>query len=212
MKRSKLLLITPCLAVATVAPVAVSCGGQSEAEKIANAIFNPLDLQPTTLTGTFKDALKTLSKDELNNELVYDLFAFPSSEWINDAKDLYKKGDIQIQTNITKKSLAFNNDELHATFLGYVSFVFTKDCEFARESFKKNDYIMITYDFLDLQVGFDGETGCSLQYLYGEEGPCLGFTKVRNDGGQKERLYEIETVDAYNISIPKNSKNWVKAA
>lgn len=210
MKRSKLAFLAPCLAVTSFAPVVVSCAGQSQAEKIVDAIFNPLDLKSTPLTRTFKDSLKTLSQEELNNELVYDLFAIANEKWINDAKDLYRSGDIQIQTNITKISLAFNNDNLYASFLGYVSFVFTKDRELAGESFKTNDYIMLTYDFLDLEVEIDSETECSLCYSYtNEEGVCLGFAKIRNDGGQKERLHPIEQIKAYSTTpIPKNSKNW----
>ncbi|MCQ3907758.1 MAG: hypothetical protein MJ219_03335 [Mycoplasmoidaceae bacterium] len=72
----------------------------------------------------------------------------PSEKLSNSSlTDLYKNNTVEIVTNITKCSLNViekqNTKELQSTFLGYVSFVFVKDYN---DSFKKNDYVMITYD------------------------------------------------------------------
>lgn len=213
MKRSKLLLIIPCLAVAPVAPVVVSCGGQSQAEKIADAIFNPLDLEPTPLTGTFKDALKTLSQEELNNELVYDLYMGANAKnkipgLDKSLRDLYKENKVELKINISKSELKFDNDKLKASFVGYVSYIFMED---VNDAFKKNDYIMITYDFKDIAPSFKDD------YLgYHDAGPySIGFIKIRCDAGQHEHLENIPFINDGEFEfgdIPHNSKNWVKGA
>lgn len=210
MKRNKLLLITPCLALAP-AICTVSCGGQSPAQKIANAIFGPLDLTPTSLDKSFKDALKSLNQEELNNELVYDLYMGANAnnqipELDKSIRDLYKENKVELKINITTSELKFDNDNLKASFVGYVSFIFLQDIN---ESFKENDYIMITYDFKNIipninddYLGYDGGDGYS-----------IGFIKTRCDGGQHEHLKHIPSInkDSFEFSnIPHNSKNWVK--
>lgn len=214
MKRSNLLFAIPCLTVATVAPVISSCGdNKTEAEKIADAIFGPLDLKWKHID-SFEGELKKLSQEELNNELVYDLFAlndyFAPNASIKEIKDLYKDGTIELQTKITKKSLAFDkHDVLHATFLGYVSFVYTKDYDSGDIHYKANDYMMLTFDMLNLEVVIDSDS-CSLIYEDSATA-CIGIAKRRCEGGTEEHMHPIYCVDVSeqeDLTIPTNSKNW----
>ncbi len=222
MKRSKLLLATPCVALATITPVC-ACSQTTEAQNIVDAIFGPLDIKANEIS-SFETELKKLSSEELNNELVYDLFALAplaagsGADFVVTMKDLYKNETIGLQTNITKKSLSFDKDKrLVATFLGYVSFVFLKDYTESDRKFKTNDYIMLTFDMVDLPVGID-ETTCSLIYKDNLENieTCIGFIKMRWEDGKEEHMVPIESINLSEIigeiTIPHNSKNWTKTA
>lgn len=209
MKKIQLLLLTPCVSLTAIA-TSCSCNNRNKtAEEIADAIFGPTDLDQTKLTTTFIQAIKDMSGNERKDELIYDIYKNCNLplEFNADSslKDLYKNNTVEIQTNITKCSIDFENDKPYATYLGYVSFVFLKDYD---EHLKKDDYIMITLDFKNIELQVN-EEDC---YLYYETqgGQTLGFTKVRYDGGQHESLYNYSPVVGPDLGIPTNSKNWVK--
>ena len=97
---------------------------------------------------------------------------------------------------------------------GYVSFVFLQD--FSDEC-KTNDYLMLTFDIKNIEVEIDDEN-CSFSYKSSldaindnEPIPCIGFIKMRSNGGNDENMLAISDIDtnidgeAYNI--PKNSHN-----
>ena len=152
MKRSKLLVLTPCVAVATVLPIC-SCNQMSEAEKMAHAIFDPADQDPSKPVkppkGDFVSSLETLNNDERKNELLYSLFWFTNTKSTSlfqeiSLKDLYRTNKVGIQTRTTTSDMQIKDNKVLNTYVGYVSFVFNQDYN---DDYKKDDYIMITYDF-----------------------------------------------------------------
>ncbi|MCQ2956615.1 MAG: hypothetical protein MJ233_01855 [Mycoplasmoidaceae bacterium] len=159
MKKSKLLFLTPCVAIAIIAPIITSCEPSSglTIERIIDDIFYPHEKQdPPAGTNNIMEALQTVSsEEEMQNELIYDLFL--ENHLFDDEglkfKELYEQGKIGIKANITKCSLGFKDvsgvKKLYATFLGYVSFVFLQKIS---EDAQANDYVMITYDMLNLEV------------------------------------------------------------
>ncbi|XQP55369.1 MAG: hypothetical protein ACOQNV_01210 [Mycoplasmoidaceae bacterium] len=216
MKKSKLLFLTPCLTVATIAPVITSCGGKSEAEQIADYIFGPLSKDRVHIESSFQDALKGLSSKERQKEQIYDLFAFGFSYFasaygsfdINELNELYKNNTVGIKSNITQNSLNFDGDTLKGTFLGYVSFVFQKNYS---EIWKTNDYIMFTFNFFNIDVQLN-ETKCS--FLYKDINTFLiGILELRNYGGTQRHttgITQINTLTDGSDIIPYNSNNWYK--
>ncbi|XQP55979.1 MAG: hypothetical protein ACOQNY_01105 [Mycoplasmoidaceae bacterium] len=208
MKINKFLFLTPSVALATFMPL-VSCGGDAEAERIIHAIFDPLDVEPFQIDGgEFTNKLKEYSSDELNKELIYDLFLeINTTKYTFDGyhmKELVDKGDVGIKTIINNCTLAFDGDDLKASFLGYVSFIFLKE----HESFYVNDYIMYTYEFKNLKV-IPYDLTCSLYYQdirYPDV--ALGFVKTRCFGGEDEWLRYIKMVNTNQTEAPTNSKNY----
>lgn len=206
MKINKFLFLTPSVALATFMPL-VSCGGDTEAERIIHAIFDPLDAERIQIdSGEFTNKLKEdYSSDDLNKELIYDLFLEVNKLEFDgySMKDLVDMGDVGIQTNIRNCSLTFDGNDLKASFLGYVSFVFLKE----HVSFYVNDYIMYTYEFKNLKV-LTGDSTCSLYYCDPIETHVIGFIKWRCFGGDDEWLTYIDEVDTNQPPFPTNSKNY----
>lgn len=212
MKKSKLLFLLPAATIVATIPSVTSCGKQGwTAEDVAHAIMDPLDLeQSNPPKDTLIESIETLSERDRQKELIYDLY----SEWMNlpseklsnsSLTDLYKNNTVEIVTNITKCSLNViekqNTKELQSTFLGYVSFVFVKDYN---DSFKKNDYVMITYDI----DRFTPEPLHDWAIKFSPADYDLGIVKYRNNG--YEKLFHIDYVSTYEDGIKPNSHNWKK--
>lgn len=230
MKKIKFITLVPSVALATVTPIC-ACSQTNQAQDIVDAIFGPLDIKtPKNLpvAGSFEKSLKTLNQEELNNELFYDLFGLyrfgvppeehtaEMSSWIEEIRYLYENGAIQIKTNITRNSLAFDDKgDLCANFLGYVSFVFIKESSLDSLEYKVNDYFMLTYDLFNIKVQIN-EENCTLIYKSSWEGVCIGFIKTRFNGGIEEHMAPIESMNIVPMiessEIPHNSKNWTKTA
>lgn len=210
MKKSKLLFLTPCVALATITPI-VSCqASKSEAEKIADAIFDPSEKQASKMPKTtIIESVASLSQEDQQKEIIYDLCSTANNQKHN-FKQMYKDNDVALATNITKCSMKYENNKLYATFLGYVSFVFQNEKIIEDKQFKLNDYIMYTFDFKDIEIT-QGENPYSLKYQ-AEADASLGFAKIRWNGGSQEALYDltgmIDTSTYSEISWPVNSNNW----
>lgn len=223
MKRSKLLISS--LAGLSLIPACfafTACGNSAtEVEKVVEAIYIPTQSEikdHPKHTNNFTETLKTFENEQDRlNELYYDLFGFFNLNGYFELKDsesftsLYKQDIVSFKTNITHKSLGFNEDKtkLKCNFLGYCSFVFLKD----HEPYKADDYIMLTYDIDDVDVQINN-ANCSLQYKpnsdkYSQEA-CVGFIKARKNA--KETLYYIKDVNTTtykDAGLPANSKNYV---
>ncbi|MCQ3915061.1 MAG: hypothetical protein MJ201_04920 [Mycoplasmoidaceae bacterium] len=216
MKKIKFITLVPSVALATIIPVC-ACSQKNKTQDIVDAIFGPLDIKRKKIINSFEEELKKLSPEELNNELIYDLFSLSpltvidAYNFITMMKDLYEKEIIGIQTKITKESLSFDKEgDLIATFLGYVSFVFLKDYTSGEKKYLVNDYCMLTFDMVNLYVRID-EPSCSLIYEDNFSGhSAIGFMKIRMEGGAQEHMIsinEIDISDKLDIDIPTNSKN-----
>ena len=217
MKKSKLLILSPCLAIAALAPI-VSCNKASNAaEEVANAIFGPLDAKATKITkSSILEELASIDESEQSNELIYDLFCVCNKN--DNMYDRYTNTTVSLVSNITKCQIHTANDKVYATFLGYVSFVFTKDDTFNNRKYKANDYIMYTYDFKNIEITMNTDQS---SFIYkAEDSASLGFIKVRWEDGSKEALYDlgdkIATSDFTSYKAPESKKwpttghNWTK--
>ena len=145
-------IIPTLITLPVVLASTISCSPiESEAEKIAKAIFNPAKLDPVETDKTFINNLKSLSSDELNSELIYDLFDFANTDTTYVGKtisQLYEDGTVAIKTNISKCNLRFDNEKLLADFLGYVSFVFIKQYKENLKANKLTIYLLLFFYFL----------------------------------------------------------------
>ncbi|MCQ3908601.1 MAG: hypothetical protein MJ200_03525 [Mycoplasmoidaceae bacterium] len=77
MKISKLLFLTPVIALATVTPV-VSCGKNNllTVDDVEDAVFGHHDLaQQTPPKDTFIESLSTLSEKDKKKELLYAIYS-----------------------------------------------------------------------------------------------------------------------------------------
>lgn len=215
MKKINLLTLLPLTAIATIAPVCACSNEKSTAEKIADAIFDPVEHKvPAQKTKNFKSVLQGFTQEERKNELIYDLFGScnePNSFGLtgNSIKELYSENKVAIQSLVTKCSM---DEDLKCNFLGYVSFIFTKECEFKDLGIKyeENDYIQVTYNLSGISPRIDPD--CSLAYSdpLTDLPTCIGFIKQRYEGG-KEKMYFIKEIDtsSYTTSKVFNSKNYI---
>ena len=157
MKKSKLLFVVPSVAIATFIPLISSCSKQElDAEKIINNLFAPLEGEiqnPPEGCNNIFDAFKTLSEQEQQNELIYDLYIHYTAD-INfvgkTLHDLYKEKYVSAVAKINKCSSRIEDNKIYSSFQGYINFVFTKDYN----DCKKGDYILITYKFSDSQAQY----------------------------------------------------------
>lgn len=230
MKISKLLLLTPCIALTAIPTI--SCDKQEgfTAKRVAKAIFDPVDIETSVIPPQPVDGIITamhylMNEKERQNEILYDLFIFADIDGckvdnnylINQTdtlRTLYKNKTIGIKTNITKCKMRFvpgtDIDSVFVDFLGYVSFIFIKDYETDFGTYKANDYLMFTYDLESFEVFQAEPAKWALKYDPALNKKAVGFVKQRINGGGG--LYSIPFINMQILTgeqdIATNSKYW----
>ena len=198
MKKSKLLFLVPSVVVATTIPFIASCSKHGLLiQDIEDAIFNPVENEQK-VTGTYVEQLKSSSKNDLQKELIYRLFA-ANEPWFTDfIQKAHKDDAINIISNIKTCEITFDSNKVLASFAGYIDFIFKKDWD----SFEKNDVWQITFMF-DKWDATPYENPWCLRF---DTSPipypaAFGIIEIIKNG-EKQPLWTINTL------TPANIPNW----
>lgn len=188
MKRSKLLFLTPCIAL-TAIPV-TSCGDNNNVltiENVEKALFEPHMEVMDRPEGcdTYIECLSHISDKDRKTELIYSMFAplfyVPGLDPFDNETiwDLWKDNTFTLSANISKCSLNVKDGKAYANFVGYVNLVFQK----SYEGFVKNNFLQFTLLLDNEEVTPQG----SNWYLHFknealvETHKCWGFAQIKHN-------------------------------
>lgn len=216
MKISKLLFLTPVIALATVTPV-VSCGKNNllTVDDVEDAVFGHHDLaQQTPPKDTFIESLSTLSEKDKKKELLYAIYSpifyltNPSvTPWdTTTIYDLWKDKTIVLGANISKCILDVRDNKVYATFNGYITCVFQKEWD----AFKPNNFIQFVFTFENCEVTPQGNTWY-LIFNYGTPltpPMCWGFAQAKTDDQTRLIYFDYIGYELGFDSFPHNWHNW----
>lgn len=189
MKTSKLLFLTPCIAL-TALPI-TSCGNNNNVltiENVEQALFKPHMEQTERPEGcnTYIDCLSHISDKDRKTELIYSMFAplfyVPGLDPFDDETiwDLWKDDKFVVSANISKCSLTVEDNKVYASFVGYVNLVFQKSFE----GFVKNDFLQFTLLLDNEEVTPYSSDNWYLHFkneaLVGTQ-KCWGFAQIQRD-------------------------------
>lgn len=233
MKRSRLLI--PTIPLVMAMPL-ISCGGSgpSPAERVAEAIYKPTEIEGSvTPKPTFKDELAEMSQEDIENEVLYDLFGFFNlNNWMDLQDDksfisLYRKDNPAVALQASLPRFEIENklkDEEHAlivTVYGFVTMAFLTDYvveegDETKTIYEKGDFVQITYSMWNTEVTIDN-SNCSLTYSPKNKNPdaCIGIIQQMKVG--EGNIYYIKSLNTYTeykakqTNLPSNSKNFALA-
>jgi len=214
MKRSKLLIPTLSALAVTPAIALSACNqGDSVEQQILDCVFKPIKLKKTHVDN-FEAAYKEqMTDEEKKQELIYDAFGDFNTITVDDdaesISDLWlNKHEGAFKVNIAEISVVKSSDKYLATLRGYIAYVFGKEhttlLGSTKVTMKANDFIMITYQFKNIEVKVDGDC---FNFGANIESAIVGIAQYKYNGGEDETIVPIPKIDTRDWEV-SNSKNW----